>query len=237
MNILVVNDDGYESKKIKILADSFRKYGNVYIVAPHYEQSGASSSITVHKGFNVHNHGNNSWSVEGTPSDCVKYALFGLKLDVDIVASGINNGPNIGLDTIYSGTVGACMEALIYGKIALAFSSEYNQDINITDLNHVIKFILDKKLFSNQFILNINFPKVKSSKDIIITDLGIRPIEQYYEQNDGNYFVKRNFQDFVFEEHTDLWAFENGTISITPLKLGNGDITITNNLRDKLKNC
>jgi 5'-nucleotidase len=100
MNILVVNDDGINSYGIKLLATKLMKYGTVYVVAPHTEQSAIGHGITIHSAMRLHikedfHDGIKAWSLEGKPADCVKFALYGLHLDIDLVVSGINNGPNL----------------------------------------------------------------------------------------------------------------------------------------------
>lgn len=229
MKVLVVNDDGYTTEGLKILADAFKKRGDqVYIVAPHTHQSGKSSAITVDHSLVVHRHADNIWSIEGTPADCVNYALNVLELNVDLVVSGINNGFNIGIDTIYSGTVGAAMEALLNDKKAIAFSGEYNNnDIARQEIDDVVDFIFQHDLISNEYVLNVNFYKreVKKSKGIIITDLGIRKKVK----------INKTAQDLNDERKTDVWAVKNGYISITPLKLGNGDRLLVDELTRKVE--
>lgn len=239
MNILVVNDDGYQAGGIKILAKAYEKYGQIYIVAPHLHQSGASSSITVGKGLVVHQHEDNLWSVEGTPSDCVKFALYGLKLNVDLVVSGVNNGFNIGIDTIHSGTVGAALSALFHGHKAIAYSTDANYyDIVIKELDSVINFIFDYDLLSNEYMLNVNFPRkgFTKSEGIVITDVAIRPYGIEYTEKDNLYHPQRMFSEFAYVEQTDIWAYKYGYTSITPLKLGNGDKYLVELLNKKIKN-
>lgn len=239
MNILVVNDDGYTSIGIGILADAFRKIGNVYVVAPHTHQSGASSSITVGKGLIVHKHKDNFYSVEGTPSDCVKYAIYGLNIDFDLVVSGVNNGFNIGIDTVYSGTIGACMEALFHEKKAIAFSTDANYfDIVKREIDDVIKYILSRDLPSYDFMLNVNFAKKEYNKSngIIITDLAIRGYHVEYSKNEQVMVPSRTFRPYKAIEGTDLWAHKHGFISITPLKIGNGDKSLVHLLKEKVNN-
>ncbi len=238
MNILVVNDDGYQAEGIEILAKAYEKYGNIYVVAPHNHHSGASASITVRKGLVIHQHGINRWSVEGTPADCVKYALYGLKLDVDLVVSGVNNGFNIGVDTIYSGTVGAAMEALMHSKKAIAFSTEFeNFTVVKKEIATVIEFIFKNELLSCDYLLNVNFPKKEfaQSKGIIITDLEIQKYELVFSENDNMMYADRNFAPNTnIDKRTDVWAMKNGYTSITPLKLGNGDSQIVKFLNEKI---
>ncbi|HEY8365233.1 MAG TPA: 5'/3'-nucleotidase SurE [Haloplasmataceae bacterium] len=238
MNILVVNDDGYQAKGLKILAEAYKKYGNIFIVAPHIHHSGASSSITVGKSLLVHQHEDNLWSVEGTPIDCVKYALFGLKLPIDLVVSGVNNGFNIGIDTIYSGTIGATMEALFNGYKAIAFSTDRDYyDVVIKEIDSVIKFIFDNDLLGNDYLLSVNFPRkgFEESKGILITDLAIRPFNIKITQQENEITFERVFSEYQYIEDTDIWAYKYGYTSITPLKLGNGDSTIVANLKKRVK--
>lgn len=239
MNILVVNDDGYQTEGIKILSNAFKKYGKIYLVAPHHHQSGASSSITVGRGLVVHQHEDNIWSVEGTPSDCVKYALFGLELEIDLVVSGVNNGFNIGMDTVYSGTVGATMEALFHGYKAIAFSTDANYyDVVTNEIDEVIAFIFNNKLLGNDYLLNVNFPNKHFTKStgIEVTDLAIRPFGFKFTHENNEYRVKREFTSYEYIEKTDIWAYKYGYTSITPLKLGNGDKTVVELLKQKIKN-
>lgn len=238
MNILIINDDGYNAKGIKILTDIMKDYGQVYIVAPHYEQSGKSNSFTLYGGIEVYKHKENIYSVEGTPTDCLKYALFGLKLDVDLVISGINNGENIGIDTIYSGTIGGAMNALFHRKKTIAVSTSVNNfEIVKDELKNVLDYIFNNDLLSLDYLLNINFPKntFKQTKGMMITDLDINEYENYIKEVKNKIYFSRKFLPFKFKEETDLWAFENGYISITPLKLGNGDKQITELVKSKVE--
>lgn len=238
MKILVVNDDGYQSEGIKILANTMREYGTVYVVAPHIEQSAKSVSITIHQGLVIHKTDDYNLSIEGTPSDCVKYALYGMGIDFDLVVSGINRGYNIGIDTIYSGTIGACMEALMAGKQAIAFSSDLDEFENAKKhIKEVIDYIFDYDLLSPNYLLSVNFnPQGTQAKGIEITDLGIQRFHTHYEIIDGKHHTKREFLEFDYAKKTDVWAVKHGYISITPLKLGNGDETIVRLLQEKALN-
>jgi len=238
MNILVVNDDGYTSKGLKILKEAMKNYGNVTVVAPHVEQSAKSASITIRDGIKVHDHGDQVYSVEGTPSDCVKIGLYALNIPVDLVVSGINKGYNLGIDTIYSGTVGACMEALMNGVKAIAFSSDLDDFENAQrSIGGVLEFILMHNLTSSQYVLNVNFQSeaFKEPNGIVITNLGIRRFTLTYEIKDGVYYSNRKFLEYDYSQKTDLWANKNGYISITPLKLGNGDAKLVELLNNKVQ--
>jgi 5'-nucleotidase len=123
MNILLSNDDGFQAPGIVALYEALRDLANVEVVAPEHNNSAKSNALTLHSPLYVHRATNGFRYVNGTPADCVHIALTGL-LDrtPDLVVSGINNGANMGDDTIYSGTVGAAMEGYLFGIPAVAFS-------------------------------------------------------------------------------------------------------------------
>jgi len=225
MKILVTNDDGFNSEGIRILVAKMKTYGEVTLVAPHHHMSGASVSRVFWSEAEVHQHALNVYSVEGTPADSVSFALYGLNLNPDLVVSGINNGFNVGADTVYSGTVGACMEALKAHIPAVAFSADFDDFSKaMMDFDEVMTFILTHSLLSKEYLLNVNFisRKHSKSKGIIITDLGFRPAEHFFQQSEnGKYKSRRRFTPVLFQAGTDLWAMEEGYISITPLKFAN----------------
>ncbi len=123
MKILISNDDGYQAPGIAALYEAVRDLGDVEVIAPEHNNSAKSNALTLHQPLYVHPAGEHRRYVNGTPADCVHIALTGL-LDYkpDLVISGINNGANMGDDTIYSGTVGAAMEGYLFGIPAIAFS-------------------------------------------------------------------------------------------------------------------
>lgn len=225
MKILLTNDDGYSAKGIQMLYHLLQDYGDVLLVAPHHHKSGSSVSRVFWDEAIVHKHGDYLYSVEGTPADAVAFALHGLDFDPDLVVSGINDGLNVGGDTIYSGTVGACMEALRAKKKAIALSADFKYfEAAERDFHKVMKFIFDRDLLSNEYLLNVNFvtKDYYESKGIMITDLGFRPTEHYYLKNSGSkYSGRRKFLPYEYVEGTDLYAMHHGYVSITPLKYAN----------------
>ncbi|MEF9996972.1 MAG: 5'/3'-nucleotidase SurE, partial [Burkholderiaceae bacterium] len=123
MHILVSNDDGYLAPGIVALAAAMRRFGQVTVIAPEQNHSGASNSLTLSRPLTVTRADESVYFVNGTPSDCVHVALTGLlKEQPDLIVSGINNGQNMGDDTLYSGTVAAAMEGYLFGIPAIAFS-------------------------------------------------------------------------------------------------------------------
>ena len=223
--ILLTNDDGFNAEGIRILFEKLQKYGEVTLVAPHNHMSGASVSRVSWYDTKIHFHEANIYSVAGTPADAVHFALYGLKLQPDLIVSGINDGHNIGLDTIYSGTVGAAMEGLKGGYKAVAFSADFKHfEPVVNEFDEVMTYILNNDLLSTNYILNVNFvsKKYNKSQGIMITDLAFRPSNQYYvESEQGVFRNRRTFVPYEFIPQTDLWAAEYGYTSITPLKLGN----------------
>lgn len=123
MKILLSNDDGYQAPGIVALYEALRDLADVEVVAPEHNNSAKSNALTLNAPLYVHRAANGFRYVNGTPADCVHIALTGLLADKpDLVVSGINNGANMGDDTIYSGTVGAAMEGYLFGVPAIAFS-------------------------------------------------------------------------------------------------------------------
>ena len=165
MRILVVNDDGIAAEGIRRLAQAAATLGEAWVVAPADQCSAMSHRITVQGQFEVRTkqfpvEGVRAYSVSGTPADCVKTALRCLMPGKpDVVLSGVNCGYNAGLDLLYSGTVGAAMEALSNGIPAIAFSSGMNGMYDVVDeyLLPVMRELLDKPLQANE-LWNVNFP-------------------------------------------------------------------------------
>ena len=225
MNILVVNDDGYEAEGIHILVDSIKQYGNVYVMSPDTQQSGASHCITLHTYVKLHERDNfgedvKAWSIEGTPADCVIFALNYLKLDIDLVVSGINDGPNMGTDTIYSGTLAGATEALVQNIPSVAFSADFgNFDLAKKEIDDVLKMIFDKELFSTEYVLNVNFPMntFEKSKGVKVTEQGVRLFRHDFVEDEGRIWARGHWDDATNEPHTDVYAFENGFISLSPM--------------------
>lgn len=227
MNILVVNDDGINSRGIAILAKSLKRFGKVYVVAPHTEHSGIGNAITIRDAMTLHEHpdfmeGVTAWSLEGKPADCVKFALFGLNLDIDMVVSGINNGPNLGTDIFYSGTLGGASEGIICGLPSIAVSADFaGFDVAERYIDQVLDQVITADVLSDEVVISVNFPKKEFDpiKGIRITEQGIRPFSHEYEKNGNSYLPKGTWQTIDHDENTDVFAHENGYISITPIQL------------------
>ena len=221
--ILVVNDDGYDALGIKILATHLMKYGDVTVYAPSEGQSAQSQAITCFthiKREEVFDFPYKCYKVFGKPADCVRMAT-GLE-DFDLVVSGINNGFNLGIDTLYSGTIGAALDANLHGISSIALSAPRGK---IAEFESMLDTVLDKcfeleKAFNNEmYCLNVNFPKDKEScKGFKLTRVGyfVDNIEMI-EYNDGFRPAKYN-QDYDRNDLSiDYAAHMAGYISISPL--------------------
>lgn len=224
MNILLTNDDGYDSKGIHLLKDKLKKYGRVVIVAPKGSMSAKSVSITIGKGIHVEKVDDETFICEGTPADCVSFGINALSIEFDLVVSGCNNGFNVSYDTMYSGTVGAALEALTYGIKSIAVSCEYGngENFEIVDkyFDKVFKHLLDKELLSNECMLNINFPYGKEIQGIQISTLyyKVGQYDYFFEKEEDGYHAYRNLKtDFSDDRNSDCFLINNGIVSITPL--------------------
>ncbi|MCE5285859.1 MAG: 5'/3'-nucleotidase SurE, partial [Pelosinus sp.] len=173
MQILVTNDDGINAPGIHALVKEFSQLGNVFVVAPDAERSATSQAITVHQPIRVDKQDLNylnttAWRIGGTPTDCVKLALEAeLISKPDIVVSGINHGPNLGTDVLYSGTVSAAIEAALHGLPAIAVSLNFWQPGHVwqiedfTQAAKAAKNIVQKTLTNTlppNTLLNVNVP-------------------------------------------------------------------------------
>lgn len=219
MNILLTNDDGYNSRGINILKDKLAKYGTVIVVAPDSPMSAKSTSITIGRRLHMNKEGKNIFSCDGTPADCVSMAISLLDIKFDLVVSGCNNGLNISYDTIYSGTIGACLQALMYRIPAIAFSTPYDQfDLVESHFDEVFTYILDKNILSNKYLLNVNFPDGDHIKGIEFGELYYRNDDQIMKQDGDGYLAYRNMEEeFSKVPDSDCYQVTHNIVSIVPL--------------------
>jgi 5'-nucleotidase len=230
MKILVSNDDGYSAAGIEALAQALAPHAEITVVAPEVNHSGASNSLTLSRPLSVRQAKNGFYVVNGTPSDCVHIALTGL-LDFkpDLVVSGINNGANMGDDTIYSGTVAAATEGHLFGIPSMAFSLTDKGWPHLDDaaqwcLELVQRFMRDP--LPANVLLNVNLPPLASAhiKGVQTTRLGKRHASQpvvpaQNPQNETVYWIGAAGHAQDESAGTDFHAVANGLISVTPLRL------------------
>jgi 5'-nucleotidase len=240
LKILVSNDDGVYAQGIWSLAKELREIAHVTVVAPDRDQSGSGTSVTLRHPLRMIEINSPledvaAYSVEGTPADSVILALrLILKDGVDLVVSGINEGPNLGDDVYVSGTVGAALQGFFYGIPALAFSiaafGSLHFDVAGRLARVMVKELLDKGL-PKRMLLNVNLPNLHQEKieGIEITRLGERKyVDRIEPGHDGKrqyHWIMRGKPEWQSLSGTDIWALEQNKISLTPL-LGNPDTSI-----------
>jgi 5'-nucleotidase len=238
MRILVSNDDGYLAPGIAALAQAMRAFGSVTVVAPEQNCSGASNSLTLSRPLTVSRTSDGAIYINGTPSDCVHIALTGL-LDErpDLIVSGINNGQNMGDDTIYSGTVAAAMEGYLFGIPAMAFSlvdkGYAHLDAAAAMAAAVVRRHLEQPL-AGPFLLNVNLPNrpLGEFRGMLVTRLGKRhPSEPVVRSSNPRgepiYWIGPAGGAKEAGPGTDFHATAQGYVSVTPLQI---DLTHTGQL-------
>jgi 5'-nucleotidase len=229
MNILLSNDDGILARGLALLADVCATVGRVTVVAPDREQSGTSHSLTLHRPLRATRRADGAFQVDGTPSDCVLLALGALMPEKpDFVFSGINHGPNMGEDVLYSGTVAAAMEGLAAGipSVAVSYGSfdlEY-LDSYRDRLKRLIEGIVRVKDFPKDTLLNVNLPPISGTevKGIQVTHLGSRVFhEEIARMKDpwgrDIFWIGGGHVTWSGGEESDVRATHDGYISVTPL--------------------
>jgi len=229
LHLLISNDDGIFARGLGVLADVCRTIGEVSVVAPDREQSGASHSLTLQRPLRPFRRPDGSYQIDGTPTDCVLLALGALlEHKPDFVLSGINHGPNMGEDVLYSGTVAAAMEGLSAGipGIALSFAGS---EIELLEthrpwLDRLVRDIVTVESFPADTLLNINLPPIPGDeiRGIRVTTLGNRVYAgSLLRTNDpwGRevFWIGGGQISWTGREDSDFMAVRNGYISVTPL--------------------
>jgi 5'-nucleotidase len=230
MRILVSNDDGYFAPGITLLAEALRQLGEVTVVAPERDRSGASNSLTLDRPLTIRRAANGYFSVNGTPTDCVHIAVTGL-LDFtpDVVVSGINLGANMGDDTIYSGTVAAAVEGYLLGipSLALSLTSKAGENFD-SAIGVALQMVerLRRVPFGEALLLNVNIPDVAPSRlrGIEVTRLGRRHkaepvVRMTTPRGEIAYWIGPAGAAADAGPGTDFHAVENGCVSVTPLRM------------------
>lgn len=236
MNILLTNDDGYNATGIKLLKKELEKIGKVYMVAPKKAMSGKSTSITIGDAKEFKKIDKYNYIVNGTPADCVFFAAKNIKEKFDVVVSGCNEGLNISVLTLYSGTIGACNAALVNRVPAVAFSAvKENFDKLKIYVPKIMNLILKNKLLREDIILNVNFPYTKEIKGIRPGKLSFNNGNLYFNEKDGKLYVDNKFNIDFKDKDGDLYLASNGYVSIVPLNICPFHIEEFKNLRKKIK--
>ena len=242
MKILICNDDGYQAPGIQALFDALKTVAEVEVVAPEQNNSAKSNALTLHAPLYVHTAPNGFRFVNGTPADCVHVALTGLLgYRPDLVVSGINNGANMGDDTIYSGTVGAAMEGYLFGIPAIAFSQidkgwAHIESAAAKPRELVLQLAQQQMIGARPWLLNVNIPNLplERIKPVKVCRLGRRHaaepvITQVNPRGETMYWIGAAGPALDEAEGTDFHATEHGHVVMTPLKV---DLTDHDHLAD-----
>lgn len=238
MRILVSNDDGYFSPGIAALAEGLTRLGEVTVVAPERDRSGASNSLTLDRPLTVRRAPNGYFSVNGTPTDCVHIAVTGL-LDFvpDAVVSGVNLGANMGDDTIYSGTVAAAVEGYLLGIPSVAVSLTDRTGTHFeTAVAVAVEIVsrLSQSPFGEPVLFNVNVPDIarRDLAGLEVTRLGKRhkaePVVKIdTPRGETAYWIGPAGGAADAGPGTDFYAVANHRVSVTPLRM---DLTHTTQL-------
>lgn len=234
MKILLSNDDGILAKGLSVLERACEPLGELYVVAPDREQSATSHSLTLHHPLRPVQLGERRWQVDGTPTDCVMLACEALlNVRPDFVISGINHGPNMGEDVLYSGTVAAAMEGLALGipSIAVSFAGSVLRadallETQVDMLSALLKHLINLPAFPAHTLLNVNLPNVASDqvKGSRLTRLGRRVFSDSIARMKDPWgrdilWIGGGSVEWSGPDDSDFRAVHDGYISVTPLHL------------------
>ena len=241
MRILISNDDGYFAPGIAALAEALSDLASITVVAPERDRSGASNSLTLDRPLAVRTAANGYLYINGTPTDCVHVAVTGmLEHRPDLVVSGINDGANMGDDTIYSGTVAAAMEGFLLGIPAMAFSLAHKGHAHLDSAarvardvvqRYITRALTDPRAPAGPVLLNVNIPNrpYAQLQGLVCTRLGKRHhaeqvIKARNPRGETVYWIGPAGSAKEAGPGTDFHAVEHGQVSVTPLHI---DLTAT----------
>ncbi len=244
MRILISNDDGYLAPGIVALAEALAPIAEIVVVAPDSNRSGSSNSLTLDRPLSLYRAANGFYFINGTPSDCVHLALTGLlSYKPDLVVSGINQGQNMGDDTLYSGTVAAATEGFLFGIPSIAFSQVEPGWGQLESAAKMARRIVEQRFDTLQkpYLLNVNIPNrpYDDLKEIVATRLGKRhQSEAIIKSQDPHgreiFWIGPAGAAKDASEGTDFYATAQGKVSITPLQIDLTHTTQLNALKEGL---
>lgn len=242
MKILICNDDGIESNGLKVLAEKLSEKNEILVIAPNGNRSACSHTLTVRESIKISEYNNikgcRSYSISGSPADCVKIARHVFSDFVpDVVLSGINKGHNLGSDILYSGTVAIAYEAAFFGFPSFAFSAFSHGESDFTLLSEYSADIL-YRLFpytKKGQIWNINFPDTGVKiKGIKFTPLGKKVyVDEYLSDGNGGYKIHGVVDNSAEFCDCDVQWNRVGYITITPLKYDKSDYETIKRIGEK----
>ena len=241
--ILCTNDDGIHAPGLDILVGVARQLGDVTVVAPDRQQSATSHSLTVHRPLRVTRIDESSHVIDGTPTDCVLIAVNSLMQNPpDFVFSGVNHGPNMGEDVLYSGTVAAAMEGTILGIPSVAVSFDSRAEDRLVGygpaLTGILGSLVGRSDFPDETFFNINLPDIPADelKGVRITTLGRRvysdSLTRREDPSGREYFwIGGGVSSWTGREDSDFRAVRAGYASLTPLHLDLTNHSLINEVR------
>lgn len=238
--ILVSNDDGIDALGLKTLREAVKDLGEVIVFAPEGQRSGSSHSLTIHKSIKVKQIDENTYSTDGTPTDCILHSVRGiLKKRPNIVLAGINQGANLGSDVSYSGTVAVAMEGTLMEIPSVAFSqidfkNSFNPDFAKKVVHWITRQIIKESLPEGVF-LNVNLPPKPNGK-LKITSLGNRIyrdeiVKVKEEKGELTYSLDGESPTWVSSPNSDFDAIHDGFVSVTPIHMEYTDFAMIEKLR------
>jgi 5'-nucleotidase len=242
MRILVTNDDGIQSPGIVSLALALSAIGEVWVVAPDRERTAVAHAVTLHKPLRLHRVAPRTFSVNGTPVDCVNLALLKvMPKPPSILVSGINRGVNLGDDVMYSGTVSAAMEGTVLGVPSIAVSQEGQESfrfaVGASYAARVVRLVLEQGL-PEETLLNVNSPDrpQRAIKGVRITCLSRRrfhnPIIEKLDPHGLKYYwIAGKRVSWSRSKDADHEAIEEGMVSVTPIRLDSTHYGVLDRLR------
>jgi 5'-nucleotidase len=241
MRILLSNDDGYFAPGLAALAEGLAGLGEITVVAPERDRSGASNSLTLDRPLTIRNAHNGFRYVNGTPTDCVHMAVTGfLEFEPDVVVSGINTGSNMGDDTLYSGTVAAAMEGYLLGIPSIAVSlvgTVFEHYATAARVAHSLVEGIRRAPLGAPMLLNVNVPDVPYDQitGMEVTRLGRRHkaqpvVKSKSPRGDTIYWVGPAGAAREAGPGTDFNALERRAVSITPLQVDLTDANLISGL-------
>lgn len=241
--ILLTNDDGIDSPGLMALLEAVNDIAKCTVVAPERDNSAVSHSLTMNRPLKVTNRGNNLYSVDGTPADCVALSLKKiLPTSPHLLISGINNGPNLGNDIFYSGTVSAAIEGTMYGIPSIAFSvggnhQPFNYGAAAQIARHLARQLLTQSLPDN-ILLNVNVPSGEHPNSVQVTRQGTHlwkdAVQETFDPKGvKHYWIGGGTPVADQREGTDVHCFTAGNVSITPIQLDRTSYATVDLLKNK----
>lgn len=239
MKIFIVNDDSIFAEGLQTLVEVLAPHHEIYVAAPRFQQSAKSHALTMSdivsatevKEFD-HPNVKAQWAINGTPADCVKIGISKFSdIEFDVLLSGINHGPNLGIDTIYSGTVAAALDGSFHGlpSIALSLLKETTEGFKAAAefVRDHLSFMLENHEW-NGSILNVNFPENVPYKGVQLTTLGEvyydNPVQKRTNPRGSEYYWIAGDVRMPENQHgRDVQAIREGCVSVSPLKFSFDD--------------